>query len=147
VHALHAFKGRRKEELTFKAGDQLTILEKVDDEWYRARDDQGVTGYAPIKFVDETPEDRDARKAREEASVVNQPDPAPSKNPSVNDYFGWTEDEDDAPKKPSSKTPTNPTRDTDRGGAVPQNQNSVENFAKNQRKRARESKKEKEARF
>jgi uncharacterized protein YgiM (DUF1202 family) len=145
VHALHAFKGRRKEELTFKAGDQLTILEKVDDGWYRARDDQGVTGYVPIKFVDETPEDRDARKAREEASAVNQPDPAPSKHPSVNNYFGWIDDDD--PKKPSSKTPTNPTRDTDRGGAGPQNQNSVENFAKNQRKRARESKKEKEARF
>ena len=51
VAALHNFNAEYDNELSFKAGDQLEILRRVDDEWLKAKlNDQ--TGIIPVAFVD-----------------------------------------------------------------------------------------------
>ena len=51
VTALHDFEAEFENELTFKAGDQLQIVNRVDHEWLKAKLN-GQTGIIPLAFVD-----------------------------------------------------------------------------------------------
>lgn len=48
--ALHDFTAETQEDLSFKKGDRILILEQLDSEWYRGRLN-GTEGIFPAVFV------------------------------------------------------------------------------------------------
>ncbi|KAG5848454.1 hypothetical protein ANANG_G00098620 [Anguilla anguilla] len=50
AQALHDFTPESPEELALKAGDLVSMVERVDDEWYRGTA-RGSTGVFPVSFV------------------------------------------------------------------------------------------------
>ncbi|KAH9483050.1 Actin cytoskeleton-regulatory complex protein SLA1 [Psilocybe cubensis] len=52
--ALYDFTADGEDELTVKEGEQLTILEKDGDEWWKCRNAQGVEGVVPASYLEES---------------------------------------------------------------------------------------------
>lgn len=53
VVALYPFEAQTPEELTFKKGEKLNILEhpKHDPEWWYAENSSGQTGLVPTNYI------------------------------------------------------------------------------------------------
>lgn len=54
MHTLYDYTSEHEDEMSFYAGDELTILRRGDNtekEWWWARDRKGVTGYVPCNLV------------------------------------------------------------------------------------------------
>ena len=45
------FAGRDPEDLPFRRGDILTILQRDEDQWWTARNEEGDTGLIPVPYV------------------------------------------------------------------------------------------------
>ncbi|XP_043910270.1 adapter molecule crk [Protopterus annectens] len=91
VKALFDFNGNDDEDLPFKKGDILKILEKPEDQWWNAQDSEGKRGMIPVPYVEKY------RPGSATASALiggNQdsshpqplggPEPGPYAQPSVN---------------------------------------------------------------
>ncbi len=48
---LYNFSAESPQDLDLKEGDTVTILRKVDENWYEAKDDDGRVGYCPVNFL------------------------------------------------------------------------------------------------
>ncbi|KAG8905271.1 polar growth protein [Tulasnella sp. 403] len=58
VYALHDFNPEHEDEITFKAGDRIEIIEKDDlygDGWWQGRTDSGIVGLFPQAYTSPTP--------------------------------------------------------------------------------------------
>lgn len=65
VVALYSFDGPHDEDLSFKEGDKLEVIKKIDDEWYYGRDKRGCEGVFPINYVNKiSPESEDVAYVR-----------------------------------------------------------------------------------
>ncbi|TRY60278.1 hypothetical protein DNTS_009654 [Danionella cerebrum] len=58
VIALYDFEGLEPHDLTLKAGEEYTILQKSNINWYRARNSNGEEGYIPSNYVVEKTSDK-----------------------------------------------------------------------------------------
>ncbi|KPV74154.1 uncharacterized protein RHOBADRAFT_54012 [Rhodotorula graminis WP1] len=56
VRGLYDFEGESSDELPFRRGDTIRVLEKVSEEWWRG-ELRGRTGIFPTNYIEELPED------------------------------------------------------------------------------------------
>uniref|UniRef100_A0A3Q2Q3H1 Adapter molecule crk n=1 Tax=Fundulus heteroclitus TaxID=8078 RepID=A0A3Q2Q3H1_FUNHE len=52
VRALFDFPGNDEEDLPFRAGDVLRVLEKPEDQWWSASNQEGRVGMIPVPYVE-----------------------------------------------------------------------------------------------
>ncbi|XP_015225665.1 adapter molecule crk-like [Cyprinodon tularosa] len=52
VRALFDFPGNDEEDLPFRAGDVLRVLEKPEDQWWSAANQEGRVGMIPVPYVE-----------------------------------------------------------------------------------------------
>uniref|UniRef100_UPI00358F245B crk-like protein n=1 Tax=Myxine glutinosa TaxID=7769 RepID=UPI00358F245B len=52
VRALFDFKGKDAEDLPFKKGDILVVLDKPEEQWWMARGSDGQSGMIPVPYVE-----------------------------------------------------------------------------------------------
>ncbi|XP_043924780.1 crk-like protein [Protopterus annectens] len=52
VRTMYDFPGNDAEDLPFKKGEILVILEKPEDQWWSARNKEGRTGMIPVPYVE-----------------------------------------------------------------------------------------------
>lgn len=50
--ALYAFKADGEDELTIAEGEQLLVLERDGDEWWKCRNAHGVEGVVPAQYIE-----------------------------------------------------------------------------------------------
>ncbi|GAA5852461.1 hypothetical protein JCM9279_003455 [Rhodotorula babjevae] len=76
VRGLYDFEGESSDELPFRRGDTIRVLEKVSDEWWRG-ELRGRTGIFPTNYIEELPEDfAPAAAAHAPAAAALNPDAA-----------------------------------------------------------------------
>lgn len=82
---LYDFDAQGDDELTVKENDQVTVIDKENDEWWLVKNKRGQEGVVPAQYVqiddgsappqtgyDEDDEEEEARKAEEEAAAQRQ---------------------------------------------------------------------------
>lgn len=79
--AKYDFPGRDPEDLPFKKGEVLTILQKDEDQWWTARNGQGSTGLVPVPYIEKYDPDRVLQDSR---PVPPMPQPQPDSDPMIN---------------------------------------------------------------
>lgn len=52
VRALFDFPGNDEEDLPFRKGDILRVLEKPEEQWWNAQNSEGRTGMIPVPYVE-----------------------------------------------------------------------------------------------
>ncbi|XP_006006795.1 adapter molecule crk [Latimeria chalumnae] len=91
VRALFDFKGNDEEDLPFKKGDILKILEKPEEQWWNAQDNEGRRGMIPVPYVEKfRPTSATAstliggNQDSSHPQPLGGPEPGPYAQPSVN---------------------------------------------------------------
>jgi len=52
ARGMYLFEAENEGELGFKEGEVLTLISKIDDNWYEGMNDGGDSGYFPVTFVE-----------------------------------------------------------------------------------------------
>ena len=68
VTALYTYTSDNTEELSFNKGEELEIIEKPPEDWWRARNRLGETGLIPRNYVETVPSTAAAGRGRGESS-------------------------------------------------------------------------------
>lgn len=97
-HALWDFEGKSESELTFKQGDEVTILKKLDGQWWLG-EHQGKVGHFPKDYVNEV--GSQSETPQEILSSSSEPASSPITFAQVTPQINTPE-----PHQPPSSTPT-----------------------------------------
>lgn len=74
VRTLYDFLGNDDEDLPFKKGEVLVILERPEDQWWRARNKDGRVGMIPVPYVEKLP--KSSRTGHRNSNSYGIPEPA-----------------------------------------------------------------------
>ncbi|KAI9136133.1 hypothetical protein BKA69DRAFT_1042806 [Paraphysoderma sedebokerense] len=80
VYALHDFNAEDEDEVTFKVGDEIVVLEKdeeYNDGWWMGRTRDGQIGLFPANFVSERPPQSPSKVPQKEPDTIPLNDTAP----------------------------------------------------------------------
>ncbi|MBN3310125.1 CRK protein, partial [Amia calva] len=89
VRALFDFPGNDDEDLPFRKGDVLRILEKPEEQWWNAQNSEGKVGMIPVPYVEKYRPSSPTSGGNQECPnapppLLGGPEPGPYAQPNVN---------------------------------------------------------------
>jgi hypothetical protein len=89
VRAKYSYEPKNPDELGFKANDEIVLLEKKDNGWWKGQTNNGKVGLFPYNYVEVLPPKLPTPRATElSVPVVRTPDDGKERAIALEDYVG-----------------------------------------------------------